>query len=275
MPLTDNITSSTVSRRSWCTLGGYSSSVWCNLPSGLCSSGRAYPTTVCRVARGRLSDLLDRHSSVLIEGKLRVARVSAAALHLCDDELIGPLRPQSYAQTVRLPARRYSSSDGRSEPLRLITCEQFDPCSGYRFRSISTWSADNSRARQIMAGSAQFFLLTQGLEPIIGSQCVSVTCWTYRMSTFPLTYIIYIYRIYITIICQQNGQDQDPTSVASKYWPTINLVAVKRSFQAETITLPAQFLRQWNCSSGFIRGIWAIKTWSQHLSLMHIYTLVI
>ena len=68
-----------------------------------------------------------------------------------------------------------------------IYCEQFDPCSGYRFRSISTWSADNSRARQTMAGSAQFFLLTQGLEPIIGSPCVSVTCWTYRMSAFPLT----------------------------------------------------------------------------------------
>ena len=69
MPLADNITPSTVSRRSRCTLGGYSSSVWCDLPSGLCSSGRAYPATVCRVARGRLIDLLDRHSSVLIEGK--------------------------------------------------------------------------------------------------------------------------------------------------------------------------------------------------------------
>ena len=61
-------------------------------------------------------DLLDRHSSVLIEGKLRGARISAAALHLCDDELIGPLRPQSIAQTARLPARRYYSPDGRSEP---------------------------------------------------------------------------------------------------------------------------------------------------------------
>ena len=144
MPLTDNITSSTVSRRSWCTLGGYSSSVWCNLPSGLCSSGRAYPTTVCRVARGRLSDLLDRHSSVLIEGKLRVAWISAATLHLCDDELIGPLRPQSIARTARLPARRYSSPDGRSEPLRLITCEQMNPCPGC-YPCLSPWNA-SSRA---------------------------------------------------------------------------------------------------------------------------------
>ena len=62
-------------------------------------------------------DLLDRHGSVLIEGKLCGARISAAALHLCDDdELIGPLRPQSVAQRARLPARKYHSPGGRSEP---------------------------------------------------------------------------------------------------------------------------------------------------------------
>ena len=81
-----------------------------------CVVRRAYPATVCRVARGRLIHLLDRHSSVLIEGKLRGARIFAAALHLCDGELIGPLRPQSIAQKVRLPARRYHSPGGRSEP---------------------------------------------------------------------------------------------------------------------------------------------------------------
>ena len=84
-----------------------------------------HPDCVVRVERipplsavspgGRLIDLLDRHGSVLIEGKLRGARISAAALHLCDDELIGPLRPQSIAQTARLPARRHHSPGGRSE----------------------------------------------------------------------------------------------------------------------------------------------------------------
>ena len=205
MPLADNITSSTVSRRSWCTLGGYPSSVWRDLPSGLCSSGRAYPTTVCRVTRGRLIDLLDRHGSVLIEGKLRGARISAAALHLCDDELIGSLRSQSIARTARLPARRYYSPGGRSEPLRLITCEQFDPCSGLSLLivvpvmlvvqgNVTAWRSENGL----------FFFLAHDLSQVIGSPCIIVymlSMYSGYITWFPFAIYIYILHIiYIYIV---------------------------------------------------------------------------
>ena len=116
MPMTSTFTSRTVSRRSWSTVSGNSPTARCYiLPSGPCSSGRSKPTTFCCVSRRRLVYLLSWCSRIVIEGKLGIARVSAAALHLCDVELIGPLRPQSSAQAARLPARRHRSPDGRYE----------------------------------------------------------------------------------------------------------------------------------------------------------------
>ena len=121
---------------------------------------------------------------IVVEGKLSV---TTAALHLCDVELIGPLRPRSFAPGVgyqhmsTLPSLRVRA-------LRVITCEQIDPCSRYSYSQMLKCNNVNQRNWHTMTNGAAFYPCNWGLEP----NELAVSCFTVNMSM--TTHVTVCYR---------------------------------------------------------------------------------